>query len=634
MGDIHGQFFDLHPLLECVGGFDNAMNWVFNGDLVDRGRFSSEVTLVVLANKVNDPHRFTVLRGNHESASQMTKQGTNKEFIKKYREETFQLVVDCFHALPVAAVVASGGKRIFCCHGGIGPRVGRVDQLNGDIGDRFVEPTSNKVVRDLTWSDPSDDMVVEEKPSAREWDLKRLKAVGASWSRAAPSGQLTADMFRPNPSRGSSIASYTLEATHTFCAANDILTIIRGHEQKDGFQFSLAGPAYDFPCVITSFSAPNYTDRSKNKGSVVTLRDGVLRIHEFGWRLHPSYDSNNEKDLLREDFHQFVQHTHPKALMELTEDQLDEAFMALFPVRRPPKDKRDLWRMLRDNIEQIPDLTRSSTDDLHTRAFSLVDWFGKVDHLKRGLKAEAENELDTFSTDEDEEDRPYRREAEPSKKKSKKRRGSGGGGGGGGGQDRPSSPELARFRAAFDLFDADGSGEISVSELRLVLKSLGKSATDQELARLIKEHDKDHSGKMEFDEFVDFVRSELSDLSRTERAIKMAWDAFDADASGFVSAAELKRVMCLLGQRVTDAEILIMLDRADTEGDSQLSFDEFRAGVIGQLDEHQDDGGDKDDEENGDGDRKDHHHSHHHHSHHHHSHHSHHKDKKHRKNDE
>jgi hypothetical protein len=35
------------------------------GDYVDRGRFSSEVTLFLLALLVNEPDRFTMLRGNH-----------------------------------------------------------------------------------------------------------------------------------------------------------------------------------------------------------------------------------------------------------------------------------------------------------------------------------------------------------------------------------------------------------------------------------------------------------------------------------------------------------------------------------------------------------------------------------------
>lgn len=51
------------------------------------------------------------------------------------------------------------------------------------------------------------------------------------------------------------------QALHVFLLQNDLLCIIRGHEQKDGFEFGKAGPKYFFPAIISAFSAPNYTDR-------------------------------------------------------------------------------------------------------------------------------------------------------------------------------------------------------------------------------------------------------------------------------------------------------------------------------------------------------------------------------------
>ena len=65
IGDIHGQLFDLIPMLsKCKHG---KVNLVFLGDYVDRGRYSIEVTLLLLALKVNYPVNVTMLRGNHES---------------------------------------------------------------------------------------------------------------------------------------------------------------------------------------------------------------------------------------------------------------------------------------------------------------------------------------------------------------------------------------------------------------------------------------------------------------------------------------------------------------------------------------------------------------------------------------
>ena len=65
-GDIHGQFYDLMELLK-VGGECPETNYLFMGDFVDRGFYSVETFLLLLALKVRYPDRINLIRGNHES---------------------------------------------------------------------------------------------------------------------------------------------------------------------------------------------------------------------------------------------------------------------------------------------------------------------------------------------------------------------------------------------------------------------------------------------------------------------------------------------------------------------------------------------------------------------------------------
>lgn len=61
----------------------------------------------------------------------------------------------------------------------------------------------------------------------------------------------------------------------------------------------------------------------------------------------------------------------------------------------------------------------------------------------------------------------------------------------------------------FNLFDTDQSGAIDEKELRDAMKALGFEASKPEVAKMIAEIDKDGSGTIDFDEFVDMMKKRM-----------------------------------------------------------------------------------------------------------------------------
>lgn len=67
------------------------------------------------------------------------------------------------------------------------------------------------------------------------------------------------------------------------------------------------------------------------------------------------------------------------------------------------------------------------------------------------------------------------------------------------------SPE--EIREAFGVFDKDGNGCISASELKHVLMTMGEKLTQDEVEIMIREADIDGDGQIHYEQFVEMMTS-------------------------------------------------------------------------------------------------------------------------------
>ncbi|XP_059146695.1 calmodulin-A-like [Physella acuta] len=137
-----------------------------------------------------------------------------------------------------------------------------------------------------------------------------------------------------------------------------------------------------------------------------------------------------------------------------------------------------------------------------------------------------------------------------------------------------SAEQIQTFKEAFALFDKDGDGQITATELGIIMQSLGHKHTQADLERMIAEADTDGNGTVEFKEFMDMMGKVMS-LADPDEVIKETFQVFDKEGKGYIAAEELKRVMSTLGENVTDEELDEMIREADVNGDRKVDFNEF-----------------------------------------------------------
>lgn len=232
VGDVHGQYHDLLEMFQIAGPCPST-NFLFLGDYVDRGFFSVETVLTIIAIKVRFPDRITLIRGNHESRQITQVYGFYDECLRKYGSpRVWQYVTDLFDFLPLAAIVQD---KLFCTHAGLSPSLDTLESIRAL--SRFEEVPHEGPMCDLLWSDPDEHT---------GWGI-------------SPRG-----------------AGYTFgrDISEAFCKTNGTSFIVRAHQLvADGYSWTHEG------AVVTIFSAPNYCYRCGNRASILAVDEYVN--HEF-----------------------------------------------------------------------------------------------------------------------------------------------------------------------------------------------------------------------------------------------------------------------------------------------------------------------------------------------------------------
>lgn len=130
------------------------------------------------------------------------------------------------------------------------------------------------------------------------------------------------------------------------------------------------------------------------------------------------------------------------------------------------------------------------------------------------------------------------------------------------------------IKEAFDLFDTEGNGFIETKELKVAIRALGFEPKKEEIKKMIAEIDKEGTGKLSYEDFLQLMTMKMAEKDTKEEILK-AFRLFDDDDTGKISFRNLKRVAKELGETLTDEELREMIEEADLDGDGEVNQEEF-----------------------------------------------------------
>ncbi|KAJ0876857.1 putative protein kinase CAMK-CDPK family [Helianthus annuus] len=136
-----------------------------------------------------------------------------------------------------------------------------------------------------------------------------------------------------------------------------------------------------------------------------------------------------------------------------------------------------------------------------------------------------------------------------------------------------SEEEIAGLTQMFKMIDSDGSGQITLEELKKGLEKVGANLKESEITRLMEAADIDNSGTIDYGEFV----AAMLHINKVYKEDHMyaAFSYFDKDGSGYITPDELQLAFEKFG--LDDIHLDEVMSEIDKDKDGRIDYSEFVA---------------------------------------------------------
>nr|GMD69728.1 calcium-dependent protein kinase 17-like [Ipomoea batatas] len=137
-----------------------------------------------------------------------------------------------------------------------------------------------------------------------------------------------------------------------------------------------------------------------------------------------------------------------------------------------------------------------------------------------------------------------------------------------------SEEEIMGLKDMLRTMDTDGSGTITLEELKQGLSKQGTKLSEYEVKQLMEAADADGNGTIDYEEFIT-ATMQMNRMDREEH-LYIAFQYFDKDNSGYITIEELEQALREFGMS-DGKDIKEIISEVDSDHDGRINYDEFVA---------------------------------------------------------
>ena len=142
--------------------------------------------------------------------------------------------------------------------------------------------------------------------------------------------------------------------------------------------------------------------------------------------------------------------------------------------------------------------------------------------------------------------------------------------------ERLTEQEICELHEAFNIFDVESDGSITVNQLVMLMKALKQSLNKNELENILNEFNIKEDGRIYFNQFLKIMAKRLKNIKEDEdKYLKNLFSNLDRNNNGLISIHEIRYIVTHSKENISENDIETIMTEADTDGDGLISFEEF-----------------------------------------------------------